>query len=297
MSERARRLRSLIEAPEILVAPGVFDAFSALVSERRGYKAALITGAGISESRYGYPDVGLMGLQQNLDAVRMLARISDMPLIADGDTGYGNAVNVYHTVRDFEDTGAAGLMLEDQTWPKRCGHMAGKEVIPAEEMVEKLHAAVEARRDPDFVIKARTDAAAPLGIAEAIRRANLYGEAGASLLFADALLSEDDIATFCRNVEKPVAINMGFGIRSRRTTPLVSPKRLQELGAAVVEYPRMLTAAAIQGMINAFEAFEATAQADTVPDRSDLAVSFEEINDLLGLPGIFDLERRFVVKA
>ncbi len=297
MSERSRRLRSLIEAPDILIAPGVFDAFSALLAERRGYKAALITGAGVSESRWGYPDVGLMGLQQNLDAVRMLSRVTDMALVADGDTGYGNAVNVYHTVRDFEDAGAAGLMLEDQTWPKRCGHMAGKEVIPAEEMVEKIHAAVEGRRDPDFLIKARTDAAAPLGIAEAVRRANLYGEAGASLLFADALLSEDDIATFCRNVEKPVAINMGFGIRSRRTTPLLSPRRLQELGVAVVEYPRMLTAAAIQGMIRAFEAFEETMQAESVPDRSDLAVSFEEINDLLGLPGIFDLERRFVPKA
>ena len=297
MSERSRRLRSLIGAPEILIAPGVFDAFSARLSERRGYKAALITGAGVSESRWGYPDVGLMGMQQNLDAVRMLARVTDMPLIADGDTGYGNAVNVYHTVREFEDAGAAGLMLEDQTWPKRCGHMAGKEVIAAEEMVEKIHAAVEARRDPDFVIKARTDAAALLGIAEAIRRANLYGEAGASLVFADAILSEEDIATFCRNVEKPVAINMGFGIRPRSTTPLVSPKRLQELGAAVVEYPRMLTAAAIQGMIRAFEAFDATVHADTVPDRGDLAVSFEEINDLLSLPGILDLERRFVVKA
>ncbi len=297
MSERSRRLRELIDAPEILIAPGVFDAFSALVSERRGYKAALITGAGVSESRWGYPDVGLMGLQQNLDAVRMLTRVTRMPLIADGDTGYGNAVNVYHTVREFEEAGAAGLMLEDQTWPKRCGHMAGKEVIPAEEMVEKIRAAVEARRDADFVIKARTDAAAPLGIAEAIRRANLYGEAGASLVFADAILSEEDIATFCRNVDKPVAINMGFGIRPRRTTPLVSPKRLQALGAAVVEYPRMLTAAAIQGMVRAFEAFEATVQTDSVPDRSDLAVSFEEINDLLGLPAIFDLEHRFVVKA
>ena len=147
-----------------------------------------------------------------------------IPLIADGDTGYGNAVNVFHLVRAFEQADLAGLMLEDQTWPKRCGHMSGKSVISAEEMVEKIHAAKEARRDVDFIIKSRTDAFAPLGIDEVIRRLNLYADAGADLLFADALLSARDIRTVASNVNKPLSVNMGFGIRSRSTTPLLSPR-------------------------------------------------------------------------
>lgn len=293
VGERSRRLRELIASPAILIAPGVFDGFSARLVQSRGFAAALVTGAGVSESRYAFPDIGLIGLAEQVDAVQVLTRCVDIPLIADGDTGYGNAVNVYHTVRAFDDAGAAAVMIEDQTWPKRCGHMAGKEVISAEEMVEKIHAAVEGRRSPEFIIKARTDAAGPLGIAEAIRRANLYAEAGAELLFADALLTEEDIATFCRETVLPVAVNMGFGIRSRPTTPLLSPKRLQELGVAVAEYPRMLTAAALMGMTRALDAFEETLHADRVPDRADLAVSFDELNDLIGVDTMRELEVRF----
>src|SRR4029453_7342288 len=146
---------------------------------------------------------------------RAIAACSDLLLLADGDTGYGNAVNVFHTVRAFERAGVAGVMLEDQVWPKRCGHMKGKEVIPAEEMVEKIRAAAAARKDPDFVIKSRTDVLATHGVAEAIRRLNLYPESGADLLFADAATSVDDIAALARNVSKPLSVNMGFGIRQR----------------------------------------------------------------------------------
>src|SRR5690606_19839281 len=140
------------------------------------------------------------------------------------------------------------MMLEDQVWPKRCGHMRGKEVIPAEEMAEKIRAAADARRDPDFVIKARTDTLAIHGIEDTIRRLNMYAEAGAELLFADALLTREQIAEVCRNVSKPVCVNMGFGIRARSTTPLISAAGLQELGVGVVIYPRMLTACALMGM-------------------------------------------------
>src|SRR5437899_9231355 len=239
------RLRALIDAPSILVLPGVFDGFSTRLVEKLGYTAAFITGSGVSESRLGQSDVGIMGLDENVAAARAIAACSDLLLLADADTGYGNAINVWHTVRAFERAGVAGLMLEDQVWPKRCGHLKGKEVIPAEEMVQKIRAAAEARTDPDFVIKSRTDVLATHGLAEAIRRLNLYAEAGADLLFADAALSVEDIATLARNVVKPLSVNMGFGIRQRSTTPLLSAKQLQDLGVAVVIYPRLLTACAL----------------------------------------------------
>src|SRR4051812_10514469 len=242
MTERlTTQLRALIEAPEILVLPGVFDGYSARLVEQAGFPAGFISGAGISEAMLAQPDVGLMGLETNVSACRAFAACCNIPLLADGDTGYGNAVNVYHMVRAFEQAGIAGLMIEDQTWPKRCGHMSGKSVVSAEEMVEKIHAAKEARRDPDFIIKSRTDAFAPLGIDEVIRRLNLYADAGADLLFADALLSARDIRTVASNVNKPLSVNMGFGIRSRSTTPLLSPAELQDLGVAAVIYPRLLT--------------------------------------------------------
>ena len=202
-----------------------------------GYKTAAISGAGLSESNLGWSDVGIMGYAENLRASSALAAISSIPLSADGDTGYGNALNVYFTVQGFERAGLACLMIEDQVWPKRCGHMEGKRVISAEEAVEKIRAAAEARRDPDFVIKARTDATAIHGVGEAIRRLNLYAEAGADLLFADALLTAEDIATVARNVVKPLTVNMGFGIRQRPTTPLLSTRQLEDMGVKAVSYP------------------------------------------------------------
>src|SRR6266436_1522469 len=149
-------LRTLIQAPDLLVMPGIFDGFSARLVEQTSFAAGFISGGGLSETLLGYSDVGLMGFELNLAAVTRLAACCTLPLLADADTGYGNAVNVYHITRAFEQAGVAGLMLEDQVWPKRCGHMKGKEVISAEEMVQKIRAAAEARVDPDFVIKSRT---------------------------------------------------------------------------------------------------------------------------------------------
>jgi 2-methylisocitrate lyase-like PEP mutase family enzyme len=245
------KLRALLNQPGIVISPGVFDGFSLRLVELMGYKTAAISGAGLSESNLGWSDVGIMGYAENLRASSALAAISSIPLSADGDTGYGNALNVYFTVQGFERAGLACLMIEDQVWPKRCGHMEGKRVISAEEAVEKIRAAAVARRDPDFVIKARTDAAAIHGVGEAIRRLNLYAEAGADLLFADALLTAEDIAAVARNVVKPLTVNMGFGIRQRPTTPLLSTRQLEDMGVKAVSFPRLLTAAAIQGMKNA----------------------------------------------
>ena len=292
-----RRLRALIEAPEILVLPGVFDGFSMRLVQRAGYPAAFITGSGISESRLGQPDVGFMGLEENVAAARAIAACADVLLLADADTGYGNALNVHHTVRAFERAGVAGLMLEDQVWPKRCGHMKGKEVIPADEMVQKIRAAADARDDPAFVIKARTDVLATHGLAEAIRRLNLYAEAGADLLFADAAMSVDDIATLARSVAKPLSVNMGFGIRQRSTTPLLSAKELQDLGVAVVIYPRLLTACALRGMQHGLALLRQSLDSGQAVDRPDALVSFEELNDIMGMAEVEALEQRFLTPA
>ncbi|MBS0242622.1 MAG: isocitrate lyase/PEP mutase family protein [Proteobacteria bacterium] len=289
-----KRLKDLINADGILVMPGVYDGFSARLVEQMGYKAAGISGAGLSESKLGWPDVGIMGFTENVNAATSLAQCCSIPLRVDADTGYGNAMNVYFTVRGFERAGVAGVMLEDQVSPKRCGHMAGKQVISAEEGVEKIRAAVEAKTDPDFVIKARTDATAIHGVGEAIRRLNLYAEAGADLLFADALLSADDIATVAKNVVKPLAVNMGFGIRQRPTTPLLSARRLEDMGVAVVTYPRLLTSAAIQGMKNALAVLGQSLEEGRVIDRPDLLIGFDDLNEMMGMAKIRELEQKFV---
>src|SRR5258708_40301488 len=165
----AKRFRALLDGPDILVTPGVYDGFSARLVESLGFKSAAITGAGLSEARLGWADVGIMGFEQNLRSSEALAACCTIPLTADADTGYGNAINVHFTVKGFERAGIAGVMIEDQVWPKRCGHLAGKEVISAEEGVEKIRSAVAARLDPDFLIIARTDATAIHGLDEAIR--------------------------------------------------------------------------------------------------------------------------------
>ena len=255
----AKRLRALINAPDILVLPGVFDGFSTRLVEKMGYTAAFITGSGVSESRIGQPDVGLMGLEENVAGARAIAACSDLLLLADGDTGYGNALNAYHTVRAFERAGMAGLMLEDQVWPKRCGHLKGKEVISAEEMVQKIRAAAEARVDPDFVIKSRTDVLATHGLAEAIRRLNLYAEAGADLLFADAAMSVDDIRSIAKQCDEadvgehglrhPAAIDDAASVReavagSRRGGGDLSAPAYRLRAAGDEERPRIAAAIA-----------------------------------------------------
>jgi len=294
MESPGKRLRALINAAQILVLPGVFDGFSTRVVSKHGFKAAFISGSGVSESRLGQSDVGIMGMEENVAAARAIAACTDMLLLADGDTGYGNALNAYHTVRAFERAGVAGLMLEDQVWPKRCGHMPGKEVIAAEEMEQKIRAAAEARVDPDFVIKSRTDVLATHGLSEAIRRLNLYAEAGADLLFADAATSAADIAALAKNVSKPLSVNMGFGIRQRSTTPLLSAAQLQDMGVAVVIYPRLLTACALMGMRNGLGLLQQSLDSGKVVDRPDALVSFEELHDIMGMHEVEDLEQRFL---
>jgi 2-methylisocitrate lyase-like PEP mutase family enzyme len=294
MASKGRQLKELINSPTILVTPGVYDGYSVRLTEQLGFKSGSITGAGTSESRLGWADRGVMGLDENVANARRLADCSNLLLRADADTGYGNAMSVYFATRAFEKSGVAAVMFEDQVWPKRCGHMAGKSVIPANEMVQKVKAACDARIDPDFIIIARTDAAGPIGVDEAIHRLNLYAEAGADCMYADALLSKEDIAKVAKGVPKPLIVNMGLGMRTRKTTPLMTPRQLQDIGVAVVSYPRLLTTAALKGMKNAMKVFtEEVMDKEKLVARDDLQVSFEELNDLMGMKELDEIERRY----
>lgn len=296
MPSKGARFKALLHAPEILIMPGVYDGYTARLAEASGFKAASISGAGVSESRLGWVDRGIMGFDENLANARRLADCTeDLLLRVDADTGYGNALTLHFVVRAFEKAGMAAMMFEDQVWPKRCGHMKGKACIDAAEMVQKVKSAADARRDPDFVIVSRTDSAGTHDVDEAIRRLNLYAEAGADALYADALMSKEDIAKVAKNVPKPLIVNMGLGMRSRNTTPLMSPKELQAMGVAAVAYPRMLSTAALKGMMNAMAVFKSEVmEGGKVVDRPDLLASFDELNDLMGMKQVDELERRYV---
>ena len=294
MMGKTQLFRSLLKSARPLVSPGIYDGYSVRLVEAMGFKTAATTGSGLSNTLLVQPDIGIMGLLENVAACRHLARSVSIPLMADADTGYGNAVTVYHVVRYFEEAGVVGINIEDQVWPKRCGHMRGKDVIDAREMCKKIEAAVKAKKDPDFVINARTDAIAVEGIEGAARRAREYAAAGADMIYPDAVRSEDDIRRIIDAVpDVPVNINMGFGVRSRPTTPLVPLKRLKELGVARVSCPRMLTAAAISGMRKALEQMQWCIETGEIADRPDLLASMEDITSLMNYESVDALEEAF----
>tara|TARA_B110000263_G_C15310446_1_gene512819 strand:+ start:4573 stop:5478 length:906 start_codon:yes stop_codon:yes gene_type:complete len=290
---KRKKYRQLLESNKILIGPGVYDGFSARLVEHLGFDSGFISGAGLSESALGISDVGIMGLDENLARSRAMVNCTSIPLQADADTGYGNAVNVHFTVKNFEQSGVSGIMIEDQVWPKRCGHMKGKNVISIQEATQKIRSAVEAREDPDFVIMSRTDSFATDGIEEVINRLKSFESVGADLLFADALLSLNDMETVVKNISKPLAINMGFGIRSRSTTPLISAQQLEDIGIAAVIYPRLLTGAALTGMKTALGILKESIETKSLIERPDLVSSFEEINSLTGIDMLNELEERY----
>lgn len=287
--------RALLNSGEFLVSPGVYDGYSARLVEAAGFKSACTSGAAIANAILGVEDLGMMGLNENVNHCRQLARSIAIPLTCDADNGYGNPMNVHYTVQMFEEAGVAGVNLEDQVSPKRCGHMPGKEVVSKEEMVKKIEAACLARRDDDFVIIARTDALAVEGIDATLERIRAYVAAGADAIFPDAVKTEDQIA---RVVEaaggKPVSINMGFGIRPRPTTPLIPLPRLKELGVRRISLPRMLPAAAIKAMQEALCVMRGVMETGIPADRSDLLVGIDEIWNLMGFPAMQALEKQLL---
>lgn len=294
-ASKARRMRQLLAAARPVVSPGVFDPVSARVAESMGFACVATSGAGLSNAVLGQPDIGLLGLRDNVDACRHIARSVDIPVMADADTGYGNAVTVYHVVQYFEEAGIVGINIEDQVMPKRCGHMRGKEVVETREMTLKIAAAIKAKRDPDFIINARTDALAVEGIEGTCRRIREYVAAGADMVYVDAIRGEGDIA---RAVEAagdvPLNINMGLGIRSRPTSPLIGLQRLKELGVARVSMPRVLTSSAIMGMQKALTALRECIQSGQAVDRPDLAVDIETIAALMRYDRVSALEQELL---
>lgn len=287
----AGTLRKLIAGRETIVAPGAYDALSARIIEQAGFPAVYMTGFGTSASLLGRPDVGLLTMTQMVDQARRLAQAVDIPLIADADTGYGNTLNVIRTVREYEGAGVAAIHIEDQIMPKKCGHMENKQVIAAAEMVEKIHAATEARSSPDFLIIARTDSRAVEGLDSALRRARQYREAGADMLFVEAPQSEDEIAQVAHAFpDVPLLFNWAEGGK----TPPMELDRLKELGYRLVIFP-------IGALLVATQAVRALAA--EIRDHGTAArllaqtLSFREFNDMIGLPEIQQLEKRFATKA
>ncbi len=234
----------MLAAPGLIVAPGAYDGISARLIEAGGFRAVYMTGAGTAASHLGQPDLGLATLTEMATHAGHLASCVSLPVIADADTGYGNALNVVRTVREYERAGVAGLHIEDQVAPKKCGHIAGKQVIPAKEFAEKVRAAVEHRTDPDLVVIARTDARAVTSLDDAIERGNLYAEAGADAIFVEAPQSEDEIQRIAREVKAPLLANMVAGGR----TPAIKVSELERLGFKIAIFPVVCMGAAIPAM-------------------------------------------------
>ena len=290
-----KSLLTLLCEDKITIFPGVYDGYSARLVSISGFDTATISGAGLSESRLGWADRGIFTFKDNVNACAEIASCCDLKLVADADTGYGNAVNVHFTVKAFERTGVNCLSIEDQVFPKRCGHMSGKRLISLTEAKDKIKAAVDARTSDKFLIRARTDAANVDGLNAAIDRLGEYIDCGADCVFADAINTVDDIKAITNSITKPLFVNMGFGLRKRPTTPLISPSELESIGVNAVSYPRLLTSAAVRGMISAIEAFKSDVLGKGLTlDRPDLAVDFEELNELVGLDFLSSLEERFV---
>ena len=285
------RLRALLESGQTIVAPGAFDPLSARLVEEAGFPAVYMTGFGTSAALIGRPDVGLLTMTEMAGNAGRIAACVDIPVIADADTGYGNPLNVIRTIGAYEAAGVAGMHIEDQVAPKKCGHMEGKQVIPAAEMAQKVRAAVEARVQPDFVIIARTDARAVEGLERSLERARMYREAGADVLFIEALTSEAEAAETAKAFPGvPLLFNWAEGGK----TPPVSLDRLEELGYRIVIFPISTLLAATGAMRRVLQEI---ARAGTPAAAMGELPSFAEFVDFIGLPQVHEAEQRYAVKA
>ena len=282
------RLKQLIHAPELLVMPGAYDALSARLIQEAGFAAVQCTGFGISVSHLGLPDYSFLSMSDMLAVTRTIVEAVDLPVMADGDTGFGNAVNAWYAVRAFERIGCAGVNIEDQVLPKRCGHLDGKQIVPIDEAVAKVRACAEARTDADFVINARTDALAIGGIDEVIRRGNAYLEAGATMIFIDGMSDKALAREAVQGIRGPVAINVVEGGKSPGRFTF---DEMQAMGIARVSLPGTLMLAAIQGMRDALAAVKANGYAGG--PGAPLA-DFKALQALAGFGEVFELEKRFL---
>ena len=291
MSSIRKTFRELLAAQEILGLPGVYDAFSAKMAAGAGFSGLVMGGYQVSASMLGEPDVGYLTMTEMVFALHKICDAVDIPVVADGDTGYGNAMNVRRMVREYEHAGAAAILLEDQVWPKKCGHMEGKKVISKEEHIMKIQAASEAKRDPDLVIIARTDARAVNGLDDALDRAKAYSEAGADMLFVEAPQSLDElkrIVEVLRPLGKPLLANM----IEHGKTPGLTAKKLQDIGFSAVVYP----CCAMYTMAKSLrQLFMTLREKGTTASMEKEMLSFTEFNQLIGLPAYNETEKKYRV--
>jgi 2-methylisocitrate lyase-like PEP mutase family enzyme len=269
-------LRERLATGETLLVPGAYDALVARVFEQEGFEAIYAGGYAAAAATYALPDIGLLSESEMAQHVARIARAVSVPVIADADTGYGDLANVARTVRDFERAGAAAIQIEDQVFPKRCGHLEGKRVIPREEMVHKVRAALAARRHPDTLIVARTDAIAVTGVEDAIERMLAYAEAGADVIFPDAPRSVEELRAIAGAIRKPLIANMS----ERGVTPLLDLGTIRELGYAIALFPSSSLFAAARSAHDVAEALRATGTTAGILDR---LLPFAELNELVGL--------------
>jgi carboxyvinyl-carboxyphosphonate phosphorylmutase len=271
---------------EILVLPGVFDALSARIAEQIGFSAIFQTGYGSAATLLGMPDFGLLNAGETMDNAQRIIRSVDIPVIIDIDTGYGNPLNVWRMVHDLEDMGAAGIFLEDQVWPKRCGHMVGKEVISKDEYLPKLKAALEARRSKDFIIVARTDARASLGFSEAIQRARQYRETGADVIFVEAPRTLDELRKIPEEIDAPLVANM----IEEGVTPNLSSDELHKMGYKIAVFPLSGLYATTFAMMEVFKELKKTGSTKKSRQRM---VTFDDFNKLVGLSRYMKMAKRY----
>ena len=271
---------------EIIVLPGVFDALSAKIAENAGFEAMFQTGYGSAASLLGMPDFGFLNAGENIENARRIIRSVSLPVIIDVDTGYGNPLTVWKIVNDLVAYGAAGIFLEDQIWPKRCGHMRGKDVIGVDEYIQKLRAAVTASENKNFVIVARTDARAPLGFDEAIERGRLYRKEGADVVFVEAPQSEDELREIPKKIDSPLLANM----IENGVTPAFSADELKRMGYSMVVFPLSGLYGAAYAMKKIFSQLKRTG---STKDSKHMMLDFNEFNDLVELPRFMQMEKKY----
>lgn len=282
MSELKRKLA----AGEFIVAPGVFDGVSARIADRMGFDALYMTGYGVVASSMGLPDAGLASYRDMVERVSMLAGAAKTPLIADGDTGYGGLLNVEHTVRGYEAAGAAGIQLEDQEFPKKCGHTPMRRVVPLEDMIKKVQVAVQSRDSSDFLIVARTDARTGLGIDEALRRGEAFAKAGADIVFIESPESEEEMEKIGQTIEAPLLVNVVEG----GSTPVLPAAEYQKLGYAIAIYPAAGFLAVGAALNSVYSQIKETGS--SIGAGAPLA-DFMEFSKTMGFEAVWDFEKRW----
>ena len=284
--EKAKLIRRYLSEKGQLLMPGVFDALSAKIAARAGFEVIFITGYSLSATWLGEPDFGLLTQTEVVSAAQRICAVVDSPVIVDADTGYGNAVNVIRTVHDLIRVGAAGMFLEDQIWPKRCGHMKGKQVIPLTEQIKKLRAAIEAKNDTDFYIVARTDSRQALGLTEAITRGIAFKEAGADAVFVEAPETKDEMKEIARHVPGPLVANM----LERGVTPLMGPQELRDLGFDLIVWPLAPLYSIAKSLTDVYSTLRRDGSTIRILDR---LMPFDEFNQIVGLEEKYALDQKY----